>query len=157
MIDLKKHIFVFFTIILFSQIIISQIINPIVFPKGELTLYQDDKYITIPIEIADTEELRSLGLMYREDIPQDYGMLFIFPTPGIRSFWMKNTYIPLDIAFIDSEERIIDILTMEPCINDPCPTYMIYKPFKYALEVKSGFFERYGFSEGAKIKWMKSE
>ena len=150
---LKRNMFLLFVFLSFTILLISQDINLPVFPKGELTISQDGKSITIPIEIADNDELQSLGLMYREDIPKEYGMLFIFPTDGIRGFWMKNTYIALDIAFINSEGIILEIKTMEPCNSENCPVYTIYKPFRYALEVKAGFFEKYGFKPGARIQW----
>jgi len=150
---LKRNMFLLLVFLSFSILLISQDINLPVFPKGELTISQDGKSITIPIEIADNDELQSLGLMYRNDIPKEYGMLFVFPTEGIRAFWMKNTYIPLDIAFINSEGVILEIKTMEPCYSQNCPVYTIYKPFRYALEVKVGFFEEYGFKPGARIFW----
>jgi len=150
---MKKFLFIFLISIIFSINIFSQTINRPEFPEGTLTISQEGSVMTIPIEIANTDELRAFGLMYKEDIPEDYGMLFVFPSPGIRGFWMKNTFIELDIAFIDSDGVILDIQNMKPCEESPCPIYIIYKPFKYALEVKAGFFDRYGFSEGAKIEW----
>lgn len=152
---MKRNLFILVIVLSLSVIIISQEINLPEFPKGQLTILQEGKSLTIPIEIANNEELLNYGLMYREDIPKEYGMLFIFPTDGIRAFWMKNTYIQLDIAFINSEGIILDIQTMEPCSSENCPLYTIYKPFRYALEVKAGFFEEYGFKPGAKIQWER--
>jgi len=122
------------------------------FPKGKLKIYDGDKELIIPIEIANRPELWSFGLMFREDIPWEYGMLFIFPNEESGGFWMKNTYIPLDIAFIDSDKTIFSIQRMLPCSDDNCPIYYSPKPYRYALEVKAGFFERFGFKEGSKIK-----
>jgi uncharacterized membrane protein (UPF0127 family) len=122
------------------------------FPKGKLKIYDGDKELIIPIEIANRPELWSFGLMFREDIPWEYGMLFIFPNEESGGFWMKNTYIPLDIAFIDSDKTIFSIQRMLPCSDDNCPVYYSPKPYRYALEVKAGFFERFGFKEGSKIK-----
>ena len=122
------------------------------FPKGKLKIYDGDKELIIPIEIANRPELWSFGLMFREDIPWEYGMLFIFPNEESGGFWMKNTYIPLDIAFIDSDKTIFSIQRMLPCNDDNCPVYYSPKPYRYALEVKAGFFERFGFKEGSKIK-----
>ncbi|PNR95673.1 DUF192 domain-containing protein [Petrotoga olearia] len=150
---MKKLAFILLISMILSTNLLSQTINIPQFPKGTLTISQEGRVVTIPIEIANTNELREFGLMYREDIPEEYGMLFVFPNPGIRGFWMKNTFVELDIAFIDSNGTILDIQNMKPCEESPCPIYIIYKPFKYALEVKAGFFERYGFSEGAKIDW----
>jgi len=122
------------------------------FPKGKLKIYDGDKELIIPIEIANRPELWSFGLMFKEDIPWEYGMLFIFPNEESGGFWMKNTYIPLDIAFIDSDKTIFSIQRMLPCSDDNCPVYYSPKPYRYALEVKAGFFERFGFKEGSKIK-----
>ena len=122
------------------------------FSKGKLKIYDGDKELIIPIEIANRPELWSFGLMFRDDIPWEYGMLFIFPSEESGGFWMKNTYIPLDIAFIDSDKTIFNIQRMLPCNDDNCPVYYSPKPYRYALEVKAGFFERFGFKEGSKIK-----
>ena len=123
------------------------------FPKGTLKILQGDKELEIPIEIADTPELWSFGLMYRKDIPWDYGMLFVFETDERGAFWMKNTFIPLDIAFIDSKGKIFNIQRMLPCEDDECPIYTSPKPYRYALEVKAGFFEKFGFKEESSIKY----
>ncbi|MBC7319705.1 DUF192 domain-containing protein [bacterium] len=122
------------------------------FPKGRLRIYDEGKELIIPIEIANRPELWSFGLMFREDIPLEYGMLFIFPDDEDGGFWMKNTYIPLDIAFIDSNKTIFNIQRMLPCTDENCPVYYSPKPYRYALEVKAGFFERFGFREGSKIQ-----
>lgn len=122
------------------------------FPKGRLRIYDGEKELIIPIEIANKPELWSFGLMFRENIPWEYGMLFIFPTDEHSGFWMKNTYIPLDIAFIDSNKTIFNIQRMLPCTDEDCPVYYSPKPYRYALEVKAGFFERFGFKEGCKIQ-----
>jgi hypothetical protein len=154
---MKKSAFTFLILMIFSINLFSQTINIPEFPKGTLTISQEGSSVTIPIEIANTNELREFGLMYKEDIPEDYGMLFVFPNPGIRGFWMKNTFVKLDIAFIDANGTILDIQNMKPCEESSCPIHIIYKPFKYALEVKAGFFDRYGFTEGAKIEWSIKE
>ncbi len=126
------------------------------FPKGILILKQKEKTMQIDIEIADREDLWSLGLMYRKDIPWEFGMLFVFPNDTTSGFWMKNTYVPLDIAFISAEGIIFNIQRMDPCKEGECPVYYSPKPYRYALEVKAGFFERYGFGVGASIKfWRK--
>jgi uncharacterized membrane protein (UPF0127 family) len=125
------------------------------FPKGILKIYQGDKTLEIPIEIADEDELYYFGLMYRKDIPWNYGMLFIFPKDVDYGFWMKNTYISLDIAFIDSNKVIFNIQKMYPCDNNICKIYYSPKPYRYALEVKMGFFEKFGFKEGAKIEYIR--
>lgn len=100
---------------------------------------------TIRAEVARTQEERSRGLMYREDLPEDAGMLFIFPDNSVRGFWMQNTYLPLDIAFMDPSFRIVDIQQMEPMTTDQ---HLGRAPFTYALEVNQGWFEAHGIRVG---------
>lgn len=97
------------------------------------------------VEIADSPEERALGLMYRQTLAQDQGMLFIFEQAGIYPFYMKNTKIPLSIAFIDQKGVIIDIQQMAPF--DEQTQHYPNKPFLYALETNQGWF----FEQGIKI------
>jgi uncharacterized membrane protein (UPF0127 family) len=103
------------------------------------------------VEIADNDEKRSLGLMFRKYLPDSVGMLFIFDSSGIYPFWMKNTYIPLSIAFIDENYKIIDIFDLEPL--DETPIFPL-KKFKYALEVNRNWFKRNNIRVGDKVKFM---
>jgi uncharacterized membrane protein (UPF0127 family) len=103
------------------------------------------------VEIADNDEKRSLGLMFRKYLPDSVGMLFIFDSSGIYPFWMKNTYIPLSIAFIDENYKIIDIFDLEPL--DETPIFPL-KKFKYALEVNRNWFKRNNIKVGDKVKFM---
>lgn len=100
---------------------------------------------TVGVELARTPEEREQGLMYRESLDEGRGMLFVFQGPEIRSFWMRNTLIPLDIAYIDENLRIIDIQAMEPQTEDPHPSA---RPAMFALEVPLGWFEKMGIRVG---------
>ncbi len=91
------------------------------------------------VEVADTPAERELGLMNRSKLAQDAGMLFVFDEAEIHSFWMKNTLIPLDALWISSENKVVDILLMTPCVEDPCPVYTPSGPFQYVLEVNGGW------------------
>ena len=93
---------------------------------------------TVKVEIADSEEARSKGLMYRDILDADSGMLFIFPQEDIRHFWMKNTSIPLSIAFIAESGIIVDIKNMRPYSEADVPSA---GPAKYALEVNKDWFK----------------
>jgi uncharacterized membrane protein (UPF0127 family) len=104
------------------------------------------------VEIADNDEKRSLGLMFRKYLPDSVGMLFIFDSSGIYPFWMKNTYIPLSIAFIDENYKIIDIFDLEPL--DETPIFPL-KKFKYALEVNRNWFKRNDIRVGDRVKFLK--
>lgn len=104
---------------------------------------------TVQAEVARTPAEREQGLMYREILHKGKGMLFLFPDAQIRSFWMKNTFIPLDIAYIDAELKIINILAMEPESLDSLPST---RPAMFALEVPLGWFAEKGIGSGAQAQ-----
>jgi uncharacterized membrane protein (UPF0127 family) len=101
---------------------------------------------TVVAEIAQTPGERAQGLMYREELGEDEGMLFVFQDVEERAFWMENTYIPLDIAYMDPSFRIIDIKPMEP---ESAELVESSGPAQYALEVNRGWFEEHGVTVGA--------
>ncbi len=103
------------------------------------------------VEIADSDQKRALGLMFRKYLPDSIGMLFIFDSSGIYPFWMKNTYIPLSIAFIDENYEIIDIIDLEPF--DETSVFPLRK-FKYALEVNRNWFKKNNVKVGDKVKFL---
>ena len=92
---------------------------------------------TIVAEIARTADERAQGLMYRDELPDGTGMLFVFPDVEIRSFWMANTYVALDIAYLSVSYVIVDIQQMEPLVTDSYPSSA---PSMFALEVSQGWF-----------------
>ncbi|MFZ0131447.1 MAG: DUF192 domain-containing protein [Desulfobacterales bacterium] len=97
-------------------------------------------------ELATTPETKSCGLSHRASLPANRGMLFVYPEPELLTFWMKDTFMPLDIAFIDAAGRIVSIQKM-----DPFPVTTVYSspaPVLYALEVNQGWFEKKGISVG---------
>jgi len=106
----------------------------------------------INLELAITPAERANGLMHRESLGENNGMLFVFEQEGKPRFWMKNTLIPLDIIFIDSENKIVDIQTAEPCEKEPCKQYFPEKQAKYVLEVNKGFAQKHNIQIGDKIK-----
>ena len=98
---------------------------------------------TFLVEIADTPESRTQGLMFREDLPLDQGMLFIFPESKPYEFWMPNLAFPLDIVWIDSFQNIVDVKTVPPCqkeVISECPSYQPKGAAKYVLEVNANAF-----------------
>ncbi len=118
--------------------------------KGwKVTLISPDgsRSVAVHAEVADTDETRARGLMDREQLDDGAGMLFLFEDAAPRSFWMKNTLIPLDIIFFDAEWKIISIKTMTPCLTDPCPMYSSDGAAKYALEVNAGFVKNNGITK----------
>ena len=103
--------------------------------------------VEVRVEIADSDSERARGLMHRTALAENRGMLFVFRSEERLSFWMKDTLIPLSIAFMDSEGRIVDIQDMKPLDDDP-PSYVSARPAQYALEVNQGFFEERGVEVG---------
>jgi uncharacterized membrane protein (UPF0127 family) len=108
------------------------------------------KDVEITAWVADTDEVRTEGLMFvtKDQMPEDHGMLFVFPDVQYLGFWMKNTIIPLDIAFMRSDGTIVTIHTMTPLDES---TYRSSEPAQYALEMHAGWFERHGIKVGDKV------
>lgn len=94
---------------------------------------------SVTAELAATEAQRARGLMGRPRISPDQGMLFVFETEGIHSFWMKNTLVALDMIWLDRDHRIVHIAAdVKPCPRDPCPSTTPARPGLYVLELKAG-------------------
>jgi hypothetical protein len=106
--------------------------------------------VEFKVEIADSREERRIGLMNRKELDVNKGMLFIFPEPDILSFWMKNTAIPLGIAFISDEGRITGIEEMEPFSTE---TVSSREEVRLALELHRDAFERYDIRPGDRIQF----
>ena len=103
----------------------------------------------LKVEVVATDETRSLGLMHRQKLGRDEGMLFIFDEPAYHGMWMKNTLIPLSVAFIDAQGVILNILDMEPQTLD---THMAAGPAVYAIETNKGWFAERGIKPGMKLR-----
>ncbi len=103
----------------------------------------DGHAITVSAELARTPSEQQRGLMGRASLAADSGMLFVFPESNMRSFWMRNTLIPLDIIFFDDAGRIVSLSTMAPCPaeQETCPLTLSAGPARYALEMAAGFIE----------------
>jgi len=105
------------------------------------------------VEIADTSEKQALGLMYRDSLPADHGMLFVFQDEQPRSFWMKNTRIPLDILFFDKSLKLVSAsLDARPCRVRRCPTYPSVLPAMYVLELNAGKARELGIGPGDRLQ-----
>lgn len=130
---------------------------PLSFPKGVLHVAQGERRYLLEVEVADTPLRRARGLMFRKRLGEDEGMVFLFPAPTTDGFWMKNTLIPLSIAFFDQDGTILRVLDMEPCRADPCPVYRPGVVYQGALEVNRGWFARRGLTPGARVSpvWPK--
>lgn len=105
---------------------------------------------TLMVELADDDAERQRGLMGRESLTDDEGMLFLYSEESIRRFWMKNTPLALDIAFIDRSHRIVEIATMKPNTEE---LTVSSRPAMYALEVRAGWFEDYDIRVGTLVQF----
>ncbi|WP_255428317.1 DUF192 domain-containing protein [Ramlibacter cellulosilyticus] len=103
----------------------------------------------IDAQVAATNEQRMTGLMFRQEMPQHEGMLFVFEQPSQQCFWMKNTLLPLAIAFVADDGTIVNLDEMQPQTTDShCST----KPVRYVLEMNKGWFAKRGIKAGAKLE-----
>jgi uncharacterized membrane protein (UPF0127 family) len=105
--------------------------------------------VALTVAVADDAEQRSRGLMGVEDLGQLDGMLFVFQDDAVRLFWMKDTLIPLDIAFFDSKGVMVTKTSLCPCLDDDCPHYSSERLARYALETPLGDLE--GLAEGSRL------
>jgi uncharacterized protein len=127
----------------------STVAEPPFKKEGELTFLKNQDKLTI--EIADNEAETTQGLMYRRSMPDSCGMVFIFPDSQPRNFWMKNTYLPLDILFLDESKKIVTIqANRTPFSEEQIPSF---ENAKYVLEVNAGYCKRKGIEKGDVVKW----
>ena len=102
----------------------------------------------IDTQLAITPEEREIGLMFRKEIPQHEGMLFVFERPGVQCFWMRNTILPLTAAFVDDDGTIVNLADMKPMTEDP---HCSAKPVRFVLEMNLGWFNKKGIKAGSKL------
>ena len=121
-------------------------------PRAAIVAPDGSTRATLKIEVADTDEKREFGLMYRDALADDAGMLFVFPAPLHRTFWMKNTRIPLDMLFADDHGRVIGIVTDA----EPYSEARLSVPgnSQYVLEVNGGFCRRLGAKAGDRLEFI---
>ena len=107
---------------------------------------------TLAVEVASTPEQRALGLMHRAEVPVGTGMLFLFPGATTGGFWMKNTLVPLSIAYVNGD-RVVSTAEMAPCppAATQCPTYEAAGPYTSAVEARAGFFPSHGVRPGTRL------
>lgn len=110
--------------------------------------------VRISAELADTPQKRARGLMFRDNLASDTGMLFVFEEAGQWAFWMKNTKVSLDILWISPDKRIVYIEeNIQGCTQDPCPEYHSNKDALYALELPAGSVKREKLAKGMKLEF----
>jgi len=128
--------------------------GPVFTDEGDLAIYRDgttDPIVQLDIELADDEVSRVKGLMYRQKMEEDQGMLFIMENNEPQSFWMLNTYISLDIIYVGADKKIVSIQrNTTPKSTDPVPSGA---PAKYVLEVLAGYADRHELQVGDRLVW----
>lgn len=127
-------------------------------PRARVEVVRPDTgvvLLAVEAEVAITPDTRTRGLMERASLPSDEGMLFIFGVPQPLSFWMFNTWIPLDIIFADHRRRIVTIhASVPPCLRPRrCPTYASQGPAQFVLEVNAGVAAKAGIAIGDELRW----
>ena len=120
------------------------------------TVAFDEADALLYVEVADDADEQRRGLSGIEQLPADEGMAFVWPEPVASTFWMKDTLIPLSIAFVDEAGRVIDVLDMQPCESDPCPTYGVDEPYVLAVEANLGWFDDHGVGAGDRAELRTS-
>ena len=107
----------------------------------------------LDVQIADTPDEREQGLMHVTTLPRDDGMAFVWTDSTTSSFWMKDTLIPLSIAFVGADGTIVSVDEMQPCTADPCPTYASPIPYTMAIEANAHWFADHGVGVGDRVSW----
>ncbi len=108
--------------------------------------------VCFDVEVAQTAKEVEVGLMHRQSMPNNHGMLFVFPKQKARTFWMKNTLIPLDMIWIDGNKQVVGVLRNAlPCQQDPCKRYYSYRPAQYVLEINGGLAAKYSIDRGQTV------
>lgn len=120
--------------------------------EGTLAFVRDgEAYLTIDIEIADDDSSRTRGLMQRQSLPENSGMLFIFPREEMQSFWMANTQMALDIIFADADSQIVNIEKYTRPLSPQ--SVQSAAPAQYVVEVPAGFADTHGIAASDRIRW----
>ena len=111
----------------------------------------DGDPVTVQLEVAADPATRARGLMERERVPPGTGMVFLYPQDVAEAFWMKNTLVPLSIAFVAADGRVVSVHEMTPCRADPCPSYAPAGRYRYAVELAAGSFPDAGVGPGSRV------
>ena len=118
-------------------------------PTGIVVLQAGGRTVRVPVELARSPAQRTRGLMFRHKLPEQQGMLFLFDEQEVQSFWMQNTYIPLDMIFINEQMQIVGVVeNAEPLTTTP---RRVEAPSRYVLEVNAGFCRRNRIGRGTRV------
>lgn len=123
-------------------------------PSGPRIILPD--HFAVQVEVAADDPTREQGLMFRDHLAEDRGMIFLFPAAGVYPFWMKNTIIPLDMIWIDDAKRVVTVAAdVPPCKADPCPSYPAAgpAPARYVLETAAGVAKKHRVEPGSTVRF----
>jgi uncharacterized protein len=121
-------------------------------PRAVVDVVGDDEVFEVATVVAAVPERRRRGLQGVEEVPDGTGMLFVFDRDRTTGFWMKDTLVPLEIAFATQEGRIVEVLAMEPCTSDPCDVHRPDAAYRVALEVPDGWLSERGVGPGDRLE-----
>ncbi|MBI2598217.1 MAG: DUF192 domain-containing protein [Candidatus Diapherotrites archaeon] len=151
-----KRILSFFYFVIVSFLVFGCIDGQNQAKKASLDTLCIGQKACIQVERAITPKEHSTGLMFQKSLPPNSGMLFLFEDSKTRSFWMKNTLIPLDIIWIDEGKKIAGIAkNVQPCKSNPCQSLGSVTPVKFVLEVNAGFSEIHGLAAGDFVEFSE--
>jgi len=147
----NQKIMIILAIVLFILIVV---VMYFVFQKKTTEVIFIKKNLKVKAELAETLWEQSRGLMGRKNLDEFEGMLFVFIDEAPRSFWMKDTLIPLDLIFISRDKKITEIKhNFEPCLISDCSIYRSQNKVRYVLEVNGGFCEQHGVEVGDELRF----
>jgi len=146
---LKRKYIIRVVFIITACLIIFLTIQVIFFNFAKINACFDDNCFVV--EIADSNQTRAQGLMFRKNLPENEGMFFIFEKTGIYPFWMKNNLIPLDIIWLDQDKKIVYMTTAQPCENNFCLSITPTAKALYVLEINAGLTKKLGLNKGDKL------
>jgi len=140
-------------ILIFFLIFIAGLMVSPYFQKKELQVcFKDHCFIA---ELALAREEKRQGLMFRKSLEENRGMLFVYEKEEMRSFWMKNVLIPLDIIWLDQDKKVVHISeNAQPCLELPCPSLKPNSPVKYVFEINGGLASEIGLVVGDKLEFQ---
>jgi uncharacterized membrane protein (UPF0127 family) len=126
-------------------------------PEGVLDIWRADSSLVtrLVIELAESDEEQAQGLMYRRSLPERGGMLFVSAEPSMRSFWMRNTPLPLDIIFLDDSLRVVNIVKRTTPYSEE--HILSTAPAQYVLEIRAGMSDRWGIDSTAYVTWERRD
>jgi uncharacterized protein len=137
------------SVVLLSTVLLSGALLAAPLPESAVELA--DRRFTV--EVATDDASRTRGLMFRDAMPGNHGMLFVFEREQPLAFWMKNTRIPLDILYFDSDLRLVSVAAdTPPCVTPYCPAYPSARPARYVLELNAGLASELGVQPGDQLR-----